>query len=118
MPPRAAPPAHEYLILNDWIKIVDFLRKAYFWLRPESPLHVCISVKIQEVSQVNFKNVSNYIVLHIGFKKLDYLVKVMTKGGVGSKFQKIDDIFYERHLNIDLLDLSVLFYVCIIQRIS
>ena len=58
---------HEYLILNDWIKIVDFLIKAYFWLSPDSPLHVCISIKIQEVSQVNFKNVSNYIVLHIWF---------------------------------------------------
>ena len=27
---------------NDWIKIADFLIKAYFWLSPDSPLHVCI----------------------------------------------------------------------------
>ena len=35
-----------YLILTkfryDWVKIVDFLIKAYFWLSQHSPLPVCI----------------------------------------------------------------------------
>ena len=37
---------HEYLILtkfpNDWVKIVDFLIKAYFRLSPDSPGTHCI----------------------------------------------------------------------------
>ena len=36
---------HEYLILlkfrYDWVKIVDFIIKAYFQLSPDSPIHVC-----------------------------------------------------------------------------
>ena len=39
---------HEYLILpkfhNDWVKIVDFSIKAYFWSSLYSPLPVCIKI--------------------------------------------------------------------------
>ena len=37
--------SYEYLILskfrNDWVKNVDFLIKAYFWVSPVSPIPVC-----------------------------------------------------------------------------
>ena len=40
---------HEYLILakfrNDWVRIVDFLIKAYFWLSPDTPGTHCICPK-------------------------------------------------------------------------
>ena len=29
---------------NDWVKIVDFVLKGYFWVSPDSPLHSCYGI--------------------------------------------------------------------------